>query len=158
MDLSAQCRGSSDWRRAQRHNRARGTGIPDIIGPHVSTRPASRQVPQMTNPHQASRDPPHPEVVLAHEVEPGQRPTHVRYRIIALTCAMSVLLYLDRFCIAPVTDTIIKDLHLDRAQFSWAIGLFFWSYALLQVPSGWICDRYGSCCALPAFVVGVAVA
>ena len=88
----------------------------------------------------------------------GDPPTRVRYRIVALTCAMSVLLYLDRFCIVPVTDTIIRDLNLDRALFGWAIVLFFWSYALMQVPSGWICDRFGSRYALPLYVIGWSLA
>jgi ACS family glucarate transporter-like MFS transporter len=112
----------------------------------------------MSQSHQTRPGAPSPEIIAAHLAEPGERPTRVRYRIIALTCAMSVLLYLDRFCIAPVTDTIITDLKLDRAWFSWAIGLFFWSYALLQVPSGWICDRFGSRYALPLYVVGWSLA
>lgn len=80
--------------------------------------------------------------------------TSVRYRIIALTVAMSVILYLDRFCIGPVTGNIIGDLGLEKKQFGWAIGLFFWSYALFQVPAGWLCDVFGSRKALLIYVVG----
>ncbi|MBC7852669.1 MAG: MFS transporter [Pirellulaceae bacterium] len=80
--------------------------------------------------------------------------TSVRYRIIGLTMAMSVLLYLDRFCIGAVTSNIITDLKLDKAQFGWAIGLFFWSYALFQVPAGWLCDVFGSRKALLFYVLG----
>lgn len=112
----------------------------------------------MTNPYQASLSAPQPEVVAAREAVPGQRPTRVRYWIIGLTCAMSVLLYLDRFCIGPVTETIIGELGLDRKQFGWAIGMFFWSYALMQVPSGWVCDRFGSRLALPIYVLGWSMA
>ncbi|HUE69993.1 MAG TPA: MFS transporter [Pirellulaceae bacterium] len=101
---------------------------------------------------------PAPDIFPAQLAEADQRPTRVRYWIIGLTCAMSVLLYLDRFCIVPVTDTIIKDLNLDRAMFGWAIGLFFWSYALMQVPSGWICDRFGSRYALPLYVIAWSIA
>lgn len=107
----------------------------------------------MTNPYPQSRDA-GSDTLPAQLAEPGERPTRVRYWIIGLTCAMSVLLYLDRFCIGPVTETIIGELGLDRKQFGWAIGMFFWSYALMQVPSGWICDRFGSRLALPAYVVG----
>ena len=112
----------------------------------------------MTNPYQTSLDAPLPDVAAVRTGEPAEQPTMVRYRIIALTCAMSVILYLDRFCIVPVTDTIIEDLRLDRAEFGWAIGLFFWSYALFQVPSGWVCDRFGSRYALPAYVVAWSLA
>ncbi|HZL91232.1 MAG TPA: MFS transporter [Pirellulaceae bacterium] len=112
----------------------------------------------MSNPYKASRDAPQPEIVGARLVEPGQRPTRIRYWIIGLTCAMSVILYLDRFCIGPVTEKIIEEIHLDRKQFGWAIGMFFWSYALMQVPSGWVCDRFGSRVALPLYVVGWSLA
>jgi ACS family glucarate transporter-like MFS transporter len=108
----------------------------------------------MINPYQTTRDAPPPEIGRAREAVPGQRPTRVRYWIIGCTCAMSVILYLDRFCIGPVTETIIGELGLDRKQFGWAIGMFFYSYALLQVPSGWVCDRFGSRLALSIYVLG----
>ena len=112
----------------------------------------------MTNPYQTSGEAPLPDIVPVREVVPGQRPTRVRYWIIGLTCAMSVVLYLDRFCIGPVTEKIIEEIHLDRKQFGWAIGMFFWSYALMQVPSGWVCDRFGSRVALPLYVVAWSLA
>lgn len=84
----------------------------------------------------------------------GQSPTHVRYRIIMLTALMSILLYLDRFCIGPVTDNIISELGLEKKEFGWAIGLFFWSYALFQVPAGWLSDTFGSRVTLIVYVIG----
>lgn len=83
--------------------------------------------------------------------------TFVRYRIIGLTVAMSIILYLDRYCIGAVTSNIIVDLKLDEAQFGWAVGLFFWSYALFQVPAGWLCDVFGSRKTLAVYVLGWSV-
>lgn len=105
------------------------------------------------NPYDPPQTPP-PEEKFSDQGAALGPATYVRYRIIGLTVAMSVLLYLDRFCIGPVTSNIIGDLQLDKAQFGWAIGLFFWSYALFQVPAGWLCDVFGSRKALLIYVVG----
>ena len=104
------------------------------------------------NPYEPPRQPP-PEDSFAAGGTSGPA-TFVRYRIIGLTVGMSILLYLDRFCIGPVTGDIINDLHFDKAKFGWAIGLFFWSYALFQVPAGWLCDVFGSRKSLIIFVLG----
>ncbi len=104
------------------------------------------------NPYQSPQTPP-PVESFSEQGKFGSA-TAVRYRIIGLTVAMSFILYLDRFCIGPVTTNIISDLNLDKAQFGWAIGLFFWSYALCQVPAGWLCDVFGSRKALLIYVIG----
>ena len=57
---------------------------------------------------------------------------------------MAFLLYLDRFCVSFAADYIREDLDLSQAQMGWFLSAFFWSYALAQVPSGWLSDRYGA--------------
>ncbi|HEV3341988.1 MAG TPA: MFS transporter [Pirellulales bacterium] len=61
---------------------------------------------------------------------------------VALT---SVLLYLDRICIAEVLkyDSARRDLHLDDDQIAWSYSAFFIAYAFAQVPAGWLADRFG---------------
>ena len=72
------------------------------------------------------------------------RHTKARYLIVAAATLMSFLLYLDRFCVSFAVDYIRQDLGLTQSQMSWFISSFFWSYALAQVPSGWMSDRYGA--------------
>ncbi|MSR59777.1 MAG: MFS transporter [Planctomycetaceae bacterium] len=72
-----------------------------------------------------------------------QRPTRVRYAVVAVTVLMAVLLYLDRFCVSFAERFIKEDLALTETQMAWFISLFFWSYALGQVPCGWLGDRFG---------------
>lgn len=86
------------------------------------------------------------------------RPTYVRYLILALLIAMSVLLYLDRFAISPAADTMIGELRLTNTQFGGAVGAFFWAYALMQVPAGWLTDRFGARWTLALYVVGWSLA
>jgi MFS family permease len=80
-------------------------------------------------------------------------PTRVRYLVVALCVGMSVLLYLDRYCISPITSTIRRELALDAEQFGRAVGAFFLIYALCQVPAGWLSDRFGARGTLALYVV-----
>ena len=104
------------------------------------------------NPYDPPLTPP-PEEKFSDQGGAFAAATSVRYRIIALTVAMSVLLYLDRFSIGPVTSTILKEMNWRRDDFGWAMFFFFVTYALFQVPSAWICDRFGSRVALPVYVL-----
>lgn len=71
-------------------------------------------------------------------------PTNVRFLVIGLTTLTSLLLYLDRFCISFAERYIKEDLRLSNQQVSWVLSAFFVSYALLQVPSGYLSDRFGA--------------
>ena len=70
--------------------------------------------------------------------------TRVRYLIVFCATLMSFLLYLDRFCVSFAIDYIRQDLGLTQGDAKWFLSAFFWSYALAQVPAGWMSDRYGA--------------
>ncbi|HMF15223.1 MAG TPA: MFS transporter [Gemmataceae bacterium] len=79
--------------------------------------------------------------------------THVRYGVVALATVMSFLLYLDRFCLSIVERYIQVDLQLSNTQVSLLMGAFFLTYALAQVPSGWLSDRYGARLMLSLYIL-----
>ncbi len=81
-------------------------------------------------------------------------PTRVRYLVVAVTALMAVLLYLDRFCISFAEVFIKEDLGLTDSQVGWMLSAFFWTYALSQVPSGWLTDRFGPRLMLTSYVLG----
>lgn len=86
--------------------------------------------------------------------EPVARPTGVRHLIVLLLTLMSLLLYLDRFCVSFAGDYIKEDLGLSQTQVSLLLGPFFFLfYALAQVPSGWLADRFGARLMLSIYVV-----
>lgn len=85
--------------------------------------------------------------------EQTQSPTRVRYLIVLLATVMSFLLYLDRFCVGFAADYIRQDLGLSNRQMDWFLSAFFWSYALAQVPSGWLSDRYGARLVLGLYIL-----
>ncbi|UCC97018.1 MAG: MFS transporter [Phycisphaerales bacterium] len=82
------------------------------------------------------------------------RMTRQRYVLITILFFHSVNTYMDRACIASAADHIIRDLSLTREMLGLILGIFAVGYALFQVPSGWIADRFGARKAL-AIVVSV---
>jgi sugar phosphate permease len=80
------------------------------------------------------------------------RPAAVRHAIVAATTLTAVMLYLDRICIAFAERFIKEDLGLTNQQMGWVLSAFFWSYALGQVPSGWLADRFGGRVMLSLYV------
>lgn len=66
---------------------------------------------------------------------------------------MSTMMYLDRFCVSFAQSFIQEDLGLTVRQTSWILSAFFWSYALAQIPSGWLSDRWGGRIMLTIYIV-----
>ena len=87
-------------------------------------------------------------------IDPAPPATRVRFAIVAAAMLMSVLLYLDRFCISFAGPLIKEDLSLSQEQMSWILGAFFLSYGLGQVPTGWLSDRYGPRRMLTLYILG----
>lgn len=90
---------------------------------------------------------------VLHPKFTGERPTKVRFVVIGLATLMSLLLYLDRYCIAFLINFIEEDFNLSPEQQAWLLGGFFLTYALAQVPSGWLSDRFGSRTMLTVYIV-----
>ena len=76
----------------------------------------------------------------------------VRYRLIGLTFALSMLLYIDRIAISTARGPISTELSLSDTQFGWALSAFALGYALFQTPAGLIADRFGARVALTSVV------
>lgn len=71
------------------------------------------------------------------------KPTRVRYIVLGVTFAMAFLLYLHRFCMSYAQTYIREDLSISNDELSFCFSAFFLTYALAQVPSGWMSDRFG---------------
>src|SRR6186997_563111 len=83
------------------------------------------------------------------------RPTTIRYRIIGVTMLMAFILYLDRICMAEIVKSASfnRDLHLSKEEIGRILSAFFFTYALFQVPSGWLSDRFGARPTLTIYIV-----
>lgn len=71
------------------------------------------------------------------------QPTRVRYLTAVLLTVIACLLYLDRYAVGIASERMRDDLHMTQTEMSWFLSAFFWSYALSQVPAGWLSDRFG---------------
>ena len=71
------------------------------------------------------------------------RATSVRYQVLGWTCALSMITYIDRVCIKQVEPDISRELGLTPQQFGWIFAAFGLAYALFEVPSGWLGDKFG---------------
>ncbi len=67
----------------------------------------------------------------------------VRYLLVLLTFCLSLLLYVDRACIAVAKDDVMGDFNLTSGQWGWAMAIFTLGYALAQTPTGTLADRSG---------------
>src|SRR5271154_4386663 len=67
-------------------------------------------------------------------------PTRVRYQVLGLTFFM----YMERGAIGAATPNIMREFGIDKITMGWSVSAFNWSYALFQVPSGWMADRFGA--------------
>jgi sugar phosphate permease len=87
------------------------------------------------------------------------RPTRVRFLTVGLCIAMAMLLYLDRFAISPVTSTLLAELKVSKEQLGrTTFFAFFFAYALLQIPAGWLSDKFGARRTLTLYVAGWSIA
>lgn len=82
------------------------------------------------------------------------QPTRVRIAVAGLLTLMACLLYLDRYAVGIASESIRKDLGMTQTQMSWFLSAFFWSYALSQVPAGWLSDRFGPRAMLTVYILG----
>lgn len=70
-------------------------------------------------------------------------PTHVRWMVLLLLCLMYLITYLDRVSIASTAPLISKEFGFNKVTMGVIFSAFIWSYALFQVPGGWLGDRFG---------------
>lgn len=66
-----------------------------------------------------------------------------RHGVLGLLAALSVITFIDRMAIAVTGPAIQKDLGLTPSQWGWVLGAYTFAYAVFEVPSGAIGDRFG---------------
>jgi len=73
--------------------------------------------------------------------------------ILTLLVLLGMVTFLDRINISVAGSSIMSELHLSPAQWGWVQSAFILSYGLLQIPMGWLGDRYGHRRILAAIVL-----
>ena len=78
----------------------------------------------------------------------------VRWRIFAIIFVLVVINLIDRVTLSIAMPTIAKEFALEPAFQGLILSAFFWSYALLQIPGGWLIDRFGPRALITGATVG----
>lgn len=73
----------------------------------------------------------------------GSRAGKSRWFVLFLISLMYLITYLDRVNISTVAPVISKEFGFDKATMGAIFSAFVWSYALCQIPGGWLGDRFG---------------
>jgi MFS transporter, ACS family, D-galactonate transporter len=77
-----------------------------------------------------------------HAAAAGVRPTSVRWRIFLLMLGLIALNYVDRASLSVAMPLIAQEFHLDASAQGLMLSVFFFAYALMQIPGGLLADRY----------------
>src|ERR1041385_2302563 len=75
--------------------------------------------------------------------QPSTAPTRVRWQILAWLCSLSAIVYIGRICIMQLRSDMEATLGLTPALTAYAFSAFSLSYALFEMPVGWLGDRLG---------------
>lgn len=70
-------------------------------------------------------------------------PTRVRWKIFLLMLVLVTINYIDRSSISIAMPLISEDFNINPAVQGLVLGAFFWTYAAMQIPGGWLADKYG---------------
>ena len=66
-----------------------------------------------------------------------------RWIVFAVMLFVNTLSYIDRSALSVGLPAIKQDLHIAPAVEGLLISSFFWTYAAMQIPAGWLVDRIG---------------
>ena len=83
----------------------------------------------------------------------ARRPTRVRHAVLWLTVAAYMITYMDRVVISTAAPSIQKEFGFSAITMGWIFSTFQITYALFQLPGGWLGDRFGPRRALTWIVV-----
>jgi sugar phosphate permease len=89
----------------------------------------------------------------ANDNTPARRPTRVRHAVLWLTVLAYMITYMDRVVISTAAPSIQQEFGFSAITMGWIFSTFQITYALFQIPGGWLGDRFGPRRALTWIVV-----
>ncbi|MCT4707860.1 MFS transporter [Enterobacteriaceae bacterium H16N7] len=69
---------------------------------------------------------------------------HTRYLILLIIFIVTTINYADRATLSIAGSEVAKELHLSAISVGYIFSAFGWAYLLMQIPGGWLLDRFGS--------------
>lgn len=74
----------------------------------------------------------------------AERPTRIRYLVIALIFLITTINYADRATFSMAGSSASAELGLDSVTMGYILSAFAWSYVIGQIPGGALLDRFGT--------------
>ena len=69
------------------------------------------------------------------------KPTSIRWHVFMAILVLCSIIYVVRAVISVLMPAIQADLGFSPIMVGFVFSAFFWGYTLMQIPSGWLCDR-----------------
>jgi sugar phosphate permease len=82
----------------------------------------------------------------------GTTGMNFRWHVLIWLLLGGIINYMDRASLSIAAPGMIQDLGLTRTQIGLLGTVFAWTYAVMQLPAGWIIDRFG---AKKAYAIGM---
>lgn len=79
----------------------------------------------------------------APEVLPALKDSRQRWWLLVLLFTAMLISYVHRIALSVAAPFISADLNLSKTEMGILLSSFFWVYAFMQMPAGWIVDRFG---------------
>jgi MFS family permease len=79
-----------------------------------------------------------------NSLKPATSARAARSPVVLLLAAVLFLNYVDRGALPTAANLIQTDLRLTSSQLGMLMSAFFWTYAIIQIPMGWMAERYGA--------------
>lgn len=73
-----------------------------------------------------------------------ERPTKVRFLVLALVTIGTMINYLDRTLLSVAAPSVTEELGIDAAVMGLIFSAFSWTYAAAQIPGGVFLDKFGA--------------
>jgi MFS transporter, ACS family, glucarate transporter len=84
----------------------------------------------------------------------SERPTRVRYQVLAAACTLAVITYIHRVGFATASAEFKAVLGLTDANIGLLMAAFMIGYGLFEIPWGFLADRFGGRNVLAAIILG----
>src|SRR5215471_5959975 len=81
---------------------------------------------------------------IASDPGPSLSSSPQRWWLLALLFAAMLISYVHRGAFSVAAPFMAGELHLSKADIGLILSAFFWVYAFMQIPAGWVADRFGT--------------
>jgi ACS family D-galactonate transporter-like MFS transporter len=76
--------------------------------------------------------------------QPSSRAGSLRWQMVFMAFLATAINYVDRANLGVAAPSIQAEFHLSPSTMGLILGAFFWTYAIMQLPSGWFVDKVGA--------------